>query len=83
MEFKRALVVHEQCGVCDYVREKLTEKGVSFEVIDASTREGYEKAEKLGIKSIPNCVVITRDGDKEEVRACTDEELKEFIGEMV
>lgn len=83
MESKKLLVVHDQCAACDYVKGRLVEKGVDFEIIDASTKEGNEIADRLGILTVPNCAVVIKDGDKESIRPCTEEELEEFIREIV
>lgn len=79
MESRKAIVVQEGCAVCDYVKSVLKEKGLDVEIIDASTREGYDKAVEHGIKSVPGCLVITPGEDGETSRDCTTAEFKELI----
>ena len=64
MADKLMLVKHKDCGYCAVMESKLKEKIESGEIgiIDASTKEGYDLAAKLGIGGVPECVKRSDDG---------------------
>ncbi|WP_243355787.1 glutaredoxin family protein [Bacillus litorisediminis] len=64
----------EGCIECNYVKQMLTEEGISFEVRDVMKSEEYQKeVEKFGFLGVPVTVV----GDK-AVKGMTPE-LRELI----
>ncbi|HWO78461.1 MAG TPA: glutaredoxin family protein [Bacillus sp. (in: firmicutes)] len=64
----------EGCIECNYVKQMLTEEGISFEVRDVMKSEEYQKeVEKFGFLGVPVTVV----GDK-AVKGMTPE-LRELL----
>ena len=79
MTVRKAFVVTKNCPYCQTVKERIRQKGLNIEIIDADTPEGYEFAEKYDIQAVPTCVVITMRGRKETVRFCSDQEVDKLL----
>lgn len=79
MESRTQLVVQDGCPVCAFVKEALEKSGVEVEIVNASTKEGFEFAKAQGIKTIPACLIVEPGEDGEKTRPCTDAEYKELL----
>jgi len=80
---EKTLIVSQDCGSCKVLLESLKTQGVldKYRVIDASTPEGKDVVEKLGITGVPECIMIIKDQDGEMARRCSSEEMTEVIKE--
>jgi len=79
MTVRKAFVVSRDCPYCQTVKERIKQKGLNIEIIDADSPKGYAFAEKHNIQAVPTCVVITRHGRKETVRFCSDKEVDKLL----
>ena len=79
MASRTQLVVQDGCPVCEFVEQALKASGVEVEIVNASTKEGFDFAKAQGIKTIPACLVVEPGEDGEKTRLCTDAEYKELL----
>ena len=79
MDSRKAIVVHDRCNICEYVKSILKEKGIDVDFIDAGTKEGKEYADKHKIAAVPTCLVITPAEEAANVRECTVDEFRELL----
>lgn len=75
----KAVVVSETCPYCESLLKFLKDRGLAekVQVINASTQEGLDFAVKHGIRAVPECVVITGNGEK--VRVCSKGEFEQLL----
>lgn len=75
----KILMVSDRCPSCDTIKEYLREKGVldNYYVVDISTGEGQNLVEELGLKGVPDCVLV--DDEKKQIRQCSDEEWMNML----
>lgn len=75
----KAVVVTDTCPYCESLLEYLKRQGLAekVRVINASTKEGLDFAVKYGIRAVPECVVITGNGEK--VRVCSKGEFEQLL----
>lgn len=78
---EKILIVSPHCPGCEQIKELLTKLGAAnkYKIVDVSTIEGMDFANRLGIEVVPNCAVIEGDGLKRTVRTCTENEFLELI----
>lgn len=78
---EKVLLVSPSCPACQLLKKALTKQGIigKFQVIDISTPEGLDFAKRLGVKGVPECAVIERDGSQKTVRICTPEEWQRML----
>jgi predicted thioredoxin/glutaredoxin len=78
-EEETAIITTDTCPHCATMKKYLKDSGLmdKVKVINASTPEGLEFAMKHGIKAVPECVVIRKNG--EEVRVCTQDEFMKVL----
>lgn len=83
MDSNKAIIVSNQCVACKILLEKLKTKGTlgKYKIIEAHSTEGIDTVRKLGIISVPDCIVIVKDKKGEQVRRCTDQEVEEIFKE--
>lgn len=79
MESKRRLVIQEGCPVCAYVKGIIAEKKIDIEIVDASTKEGFDWAKEHGIEKIPMCVIVEPSEEEEKIRECSIAEFKDLL----
>ena len=79
----KTLIVSQDCVACKVLLESLKNQGTlgKYRVIDVATPEGKDVVEKLGIKDVPECIMIMNDGTGEMARRCSPEEMTEIIKE--
>lgn len=77
------LIVSDQCSACKVLLDSLKNQGVlsKYKVVNVASPEGQDIVAKLGLKAVPNCVVIRREGSEDMARPCTDEEMGKVIAE--
>ena len=75
------LLVSSDCSGCETIKQHLTKQGTidKYRIIDVATEEGANIARKLGIDSVPNCVVIKETPEGKMARLCTETEFAELI----
>jgi len=66
------------CPDCGEVPEYLPTVGFKGEVIDATTDEGHEEAQKLGVMGVPMMIFVEKDG-KEVNRADNIDDIKKVL----
>lgn len=76
----KALILTDTCPHCAEVKKALADRGLidKVQIINASTKEGLDFAMSHGIRSVPECVIITKKG--EQVRVCTEQEFIKVLG---
>lgn len=64
-EAQKSLLFHPDCGHCLVLKDALKEKIATGEIalIDASTKEGYEIAQRAGAKAVPECLEKDENGN--------------------
>ncbi len=72
---KYILFTTPMCPNCPPMKEFV--KDLDVEMVDASTPEGLEKAQKMNVSSVPT--LIAMDGDEEKGRGHTVEEVKNLV----
>lgn len=55
---KNLLFTTPSCPNCPTAKNLLGIKGVEFDLVDASTKEGLEMARKFGVSSVPALIVL-------------------------
>lgn len=66
------------CPDCGEIKEYLTTISFKGEIIDATTDEGLEESQNLGVMGVP-CMVFLDNNGKEETRATDIDEIKNVI----
>ena len=66
------------CPNCAKIKEFMKDKDIGKEWVDASTKEGLEKARELKVMGVPTVIFLDKDGN-EITRATTVEEVKRVI----
>ena len=79
----KAVVVSEHCGYCQFLKDRLKEKGLIDKVqfIDVNSEEGRKVAAENKISGVPECVVILEKDGVKQTRVCNDEEFKKLLEE--
>ena len=74
-------VTSQNCEGCKELKDLLKKNGTldKYKTVDISTDRGKEIVQKLGLKTVPNCVVIRKTPDGDEARTCKPEELLSVI----
>jgi len=74
----KAVVVTDTCPYCEMFKSKLAREGLleKVQIINASTEEGLAFAQKHGIREVPECVVVTENG---QVKICSEQEFKQLL----
>ncbi len=77
------LIVSDQCPACKVLLDSLKNQGVlnKYKVVNVASPEGQDIVAKLGLKAVPNCVVIRREEGGDMARPCSDEEMAGVIKE--
>jgi predicted thioredoxin/glutaredoxin len=80
---EKALIVSDQCPACKVLLESLKQHGQlgKYRVLNASSPEGSDVVQKLGITGVPDCIIIVKGPEGEKARHCTEEEIKEILKE--
>jgi len=66
-----------QCPNCPTVKDFLELKGIDFEIVDATTGGGLEKAAQYGVSAVPTLVQIEQDELKDMARGL--EEIEALV----
>jgi len=66
------------CPNCGEIKEFLKTVKAEGDIIDASTDEGLEEAQKYSVMGVPTMVFIGKDG-KESARAGSIDEIKKIL----
>ena len=80
----KAIIISDGCGACKTLVERLQQKGSleKYRVINISSPEGVEIVSKLGIKAVPECILIMKDKEGNDMaRVCTEQETQEVLKE--
>ena len=77
------IIVSDQCPACKVLLDSLKTQGVldKYKVVNVASPEGRDIVAKLGLKAVPNCVVIRREEGGDMARPCTEEEMGKIIEE--
>ncbi len=66
------------CPDCSEIKEFLTTVKLKGDIVDASTDEGLEESQKLGVMGVPTMIFLDKDG-KEQNRATDIDEIKNIL----
>lgn len=75
MEPRKVIVVQDDCPFCNFIKKEFEAKGVDVDIVDSSTKEGSEWADRHDVGVIPQCLLVTKGEDGETSRVCTPEEF--------
>lgn len=77
----KAIVVTNECPYCNVLKQRLKQKRLlsKVKIINANTKKGREFAEQHSIMSVPECVVISKNG--KQVRVCSPKEFERVLRE--
>lgn len=77
----KLLLVSDKCPACKVVKKKLDEKGHldDIQVVDVETKEGRELANRMGIRAVPECVMVESEGEQKVVRKCKESEWRGLL----
>jgi outer membrane biosynthesis protein TonB len=77
----KAIVVTDTCGFCQGIKEYISQQGLAdkVKIINASTPEGRRFAISHGIRGVPECVIVEKEG--KQVRVCSKEEFVKLLKE--
>jgi glutaredoxin len=78
---EKVILTSPDCVGCEQLKEHLTSLGLihKYRVIDVTTKEGYELAERLHIKHVPNCVIVENTSEGMKARSCSETEFLELL----
>ena len=79
MPSRKVLLVSDQCPFCKVIMKNIREKKLQIDIVDVETKEGQSLAAKYGIKSVPECMVLIREGSGEQSRFCNRKEAEELL----
>ena len=79
------LLMSPNCEGCRELKDHLTANGTidKYKMVDVSTDYGKELIQKLGLTTVPNCVVIRKTPSGPEARVCSSKEFLEMIKDRV
>lgn len=80
---EKTLIVSSDCEACRVLVEALKSQNMlgKYSVIDAASDKGREVIEQLGVRALPECVIIVKDRTGEIGRLCSAEEMNEIVKE--
>lgn len=78
---EKILLFSPNCVGCRELKERLTRMGTidKYKIVDVSTGYGKELVQKLGLTSVPSCVVVRKTPAGAEARVCSSKEFLEVI----
>ncbi|MCJ7634893.1 hypothetical protein MUP77_21205 [Candidatus Bathyarchaeota archaeon] len=81
---EKTLVVSDQCPACKILLEALKTQGAigKYHIINVATPEGQDMIQRFGLVAVPECIVVTKDMNRETARKCTSEEITDIIREV-
>lgn len=75
----KILVVSENCGSCNSLKQYLAEKGFidKYKIVDINSNEGKTLSKKLNLSGVPDCILV--DDQSKTVKVCTDQEWHDML----
>jgi predicted thioredoxin/glutaredoxin len=83
MVMETTLIVSDECPSCKLLLDALKAQGTlsKYRVLNVESPEGKELVSKLGLKAVPDCIMIRQEAEGNMARRCTDKEMAQVIDE--
>ena len=78
---EKVILYSPSCPGCEQLRQRLEQLGVleKFKAIDVTSAEGLRIVKDLGIKNVPECIIVTKADKGMIARKCSEIEFNQLI----